>query len=262
MKTKKRAARFGAMGGKAILVTGGGQGIGKAIVRRFLESGADVFFVDLDEDAGLETLKEFSASGRMRFAAADVSNEEHVRSAVAKAVGEFGGLDVLVNNAATGCAHVPPTDLTLNNWNRVLAVNLTGPFLCAKHAAPYLRKRHGLVVNIASTRALMSEVNTEAYSASKGGLVALTHALAVSLGPGIRVNCISPGWIETAEWKVRAKRRKPVHSEADRLQHPCGRVGKPDDIAAMVLHLATDGGFITGANFLIDGGMTHKMIYV
>jgi NAD(P)-dependent dehydrogenase (short-subunit alcohol dehydrogenase family) len=261
MKMEKTAGSP-AMRGKVVLVTGGGQGIGKAIVRRFLRVGAAVFFIDRDKDAGRETQKEYAALGRLGYAAADVSDEAQVRSTVAKAVRVFGGLDVLVNNAATGCAHVPPTELALEDWNRVLAVNLTGPFLCAKHAAPHLRKRHGLIVNIASTRAMMSEANTVAYSASKGGLVALTHSLAISLGPDIRVNCVSPGWIETGDWKKKAKRRKPVHSEADRLQHPCGRVGEPDDIASMVLHLATDGGFITGADFTIDGGMTRRMIYV
>ena len=109
-------------------------------------------------------------------------------------------------------------------------------------------------MNIASTRAGQSEANTEAYSASKGGIVALTHAMAISLGPDIRVNCISPGWIETDP--------EAVHSETDEAQHPCGRVGTPDDIAAMVAYLLSDrAGFISGQDFVIDGGMTKKMIY-
>jgi NAD(P)-dependent dehydrogenase (short-subunit alcohol dehydrogenase family) len=250
------------MRGRAALVTGGAQGIGKAIVRRFLLEGAAVAFIDSDAAAGRETVEEYAGLGRLRFVRGDVAVEAAVRGAVARTAAWFGRLDVLVNNAGIGTRHVPPTELALRDWNRVLAVNLTGTLLCAKHAAPHLVKHRGLIVNIASTRALMSEANTEAYSASKGGIVALTHALAVSLGPGIRVNCISPGWIETADRKKKARRGEPVHSDADRLQHPCGRVGVPDDIAAMVLHLATDGGFITGANFVVDGGMTHKMIYV
>ena len=246
---------------RVAFITGGGQGIGKAAARRFLQAGADVAIADTDEDAGRETEAEYAPLGRIVYLRADVADESQVQAAIAAAVDRLGGLDILVNNAAIGRAS-PPETLPLADWNRVLAVNLTGPFLCARHAAPHLRKRNGLIVNIASTRALMSEMDTEAYSASKGGVVALTHALAVSLGPGIRVNCISPGWIETGDWQKTSKRRTPSHSEADRSQHPCGRVGTPDDVAAMILHLATDGGFITGANLVVDGGMTRKMIYV
>jgi NAD(P)-dependent dehydrogenase (short-subunit alcohol dehydrogenase family) len=250
------------MKGKVCLVTGGAQGIGKATVRQFLLAGAKVCFLDCDRRAGRETLKEYGQTGRLAFVPGDVSVEANVRHAVARAVTLFGGLDVLVNNVGIGCGRVPPTELTMEAWNRVLGANLTGTFLCAKHAAPHLRKRRGLIVNIASTRALMSEPDSEAYAASKGGVVALTHALAVSLAPDVRVNCISPGWIETGEWQAKARRRASKHSDADRLQHPCGRVGIPDDIAAMVLHLSMHGGFITGVNLVIDGGMTHKMIYV
>ena len=155
------------------------------------------------------------------------------------------------------------TELSLADWNRVIGVNLTGPFLCAKHLTPLLRARKGAIVNIASTRAFMSEPNTEAYSASKGGIAALTHALAASLGPDIRVNSISPGWIETESWRKSATRRTPTLTDADHAQHPAGRVGQPDDIAAMVEFLAFgESGFMTGANVMIDGGMTRKMIYV
>ncbi len=122
----------------------------------------------------------------------------------------------------------------------------------AKHAAPFLRKTNGAVVNVASTRAIQSERDSEAYAASKGGVVALTHALAVSLGPDVRVNCISPGWVET--------RKDAVHSEADLLQHPAGRVGVPQDIAELADYLIS-AGFVTGQNFTADGGMTKKMIY-
>jgi NAD(P)-dependent dehydrogenase (short-subunit alcohol dehydrogenase family) len=122
----------------------------------------------------------------------------------------------------------------------------------AKHCAPHLRRARGAIVNIASTRALQSEPNTEAYSASKGGLIALTHALAMSLGPRVRVNCVSPGWI--AHQPVRRK---------DHAQHPVGRVGHDEDVAGMVAYLLSDtAGFVTAQNFVVDGGMTRKMIYV
>jgi NAD(P)-dependent dehydrogenase (short-subunit alcohol dehydrogenase family) len=146
--------------------------------------------------------------------------------------------------------------LTLAEWHRVIDTNLTAAFLLARLAEKPLRRAHGSIVVIASTRAIMSEPNTESYSASKGGLVALTHALAISLGPDVRVNCVSPGWIETKDYG--ALRRK------DHIQHPVGRVGKPQDIAEIVGWLldAKRSGFVTGANFVVDGGMTRKMIYV
>jgi hypothetical protein len=150
----------------------------------------------------------------------------------------------------------PLRRLTLEEWRRVIDTNLTAAFLLARAAEKPLRKTHGAMVLIASTRATMSEPNTESYSASKGGLVALTHALAISLAPDVRVNCVSPGWIETKDY--RALRRK------DHAQHPAGRVGKPQDIAEIVGWLL-DGkrsGFVTGDNIVVDGGMTRKMIYV
>jgi NAD(P)-dependent dehydrogenase (short-subunit alcohol dehydrogenase family) len=173
----------------------------------------------------------------------------------------FKGLGALINNA--GISRFKSLEgTTLADWQAVIGTNLTGAFLCSKYAAPHLRERGGAIVNIASTRALMSEADTEAYAASKGGIVALTHALAVSLGPAVRVNCISPGWIETGEWEKKSARRAPRHSERDRLQHPAGRVGVPEDIAALVDYLISpEAGFITGANFVVDGGMTRKMIY-
>jgi NAD(P)-dependent dehydrogenase (short-subunit alcohol dehydrogenase family) len=244
---------------RVALITGGGQGIGRAIAQRLIDNDWRVALAEIDEEAGCEAKEELGE--RTFFIQTDVGKEDDVIQCVAKLVDKFGRLDGLVNNAAIG-AGKPIEDLSLAEWNRVIAVNLTGAFLCAREAVSHLRKTNGAIVNIASTRALQSEANTEAYSASKGGLVALTHALAVSLGPQVRVNCISPGWIETAEWKKRALRSKPDHTPQDLAQHPCGRVGTPEDIAAMVQFLLSDeSGFITGANFTIDGGMTRKMIY-
>lgn len=247
---------------KVALVTGGGQGIGKAIVKRFLEEGAGVVVADVDEEAGRETEQELSGIGPLVFVPADVAVEKDVEHAVAQAAARFGRLDILVNNAGI-FSSAPLERLSLDAWNRIIAVNLTGAFLCARHAAPLLRKRGGAVVNIASTRALMSEPHTEAYAASKGGVVALTHALAVSLGPDIRANCISPGWIEVSEWKKRSARHAPSLREADHRQHPAGRVGTPEDIAALALYLASEeASFITGAHVVADGGMTRKMLYI
>jgi NAD(P)-dependent dehydrogenase (short-subunit alcohol dehydrogenase family) len=226
---------------KVALVTGGAQGIGRGIARALSGLGWQVAVADLRR------------SSDFFFVRTDVSREAAARACVRAVAKHFGRLDALVNNAGIADPHSGPLEkLDLREWNRRLGTNLTGPFLMAKHAAPHLRRARGAVVNIASTRALQSEPGSEAYAAAKGGLVAFSHALAMSLGPEVRVNCVSPGWIAH-----QAARRK------DHAQHPVGRVGRDEDIAALVAYLLSDGaGFVTGQNFVIDGGMTKKMIYV
>src|SRR4051812_40987190 len=190
-----------ALAGKVALVTGGGQGIGQAIARRMLQEGAAGVIAELDEEAGRATQAEYSSLGRISVVRTDVSDETSARNAVAKTLEWFSRLDVLVNNAGIANAHGTQLEgLSFAEWNRVIGTNLGGVFLMSKYAASALRQRHGCIVNIASTRALQSEANTEAYSAAKGGVVALTHALAVSLGPDVRVNCVSPGWIDVSAW--------------------------------------------------------------
>ena len=191
------------------------------------------------------------------FVPCDVSSEPSVEACVQAVAGRLGRLDALVNNAGiTGAASAPLEQLPLAEWNRRIGVNLTGAFLAAKHCAAELRKRRGAIVNVASTRALQSEPNTEAYSASKGGLVALTHALAMSLAPEVRVNCVSPGWIDVR------RRAQPLRAE-DHAQHPVGRVGEPRDVAEMIAFLLSPAAaFVTAQNFVVDGGMTRKMIYL
>jgi NAD(P)-dependent dehydrogenase (short-subunit alcohol dehydrogenase family) len=234
---------------QCVIVTGGARGIGAATARLLAERGHAVVVADRDAAAGRRT----AAGLGVHFLQCDVASEASVRRCVRATLRRFGRLDGLVNNAGLADPADPPVDkLPLAAWNRRLAVNLTGAFLMAKHCVPQLRKRNGAIVNIASTRALQSESGTEAYAASKGGLVALTHALAISLGPRIRVNCISPGWIA----------HRPV-SMRDNAQHPVGRVGRGEDVAELVAYLLSDAsGFVTGQNFVIDGGMTKKMIYV
>lgn len=249
---------------KTIVVTGGAQGIGRSIVTLLLDRKANVVIADCDVEAGEELAAALNLPVRTLFHPTDVASEAEVCSCIAAAIARFGRLDGLVNNA--GIAHpgrTPVTELSLDAWERMLRVNLTGGFLMSKHAAPHLERHNGAIVNIASTRALQSEPHTEAYSASKGGLVALTHALAISFAHRIRVNVVLPGWIDVSGLQKASARHPDELRPADHFQHPVGRVGAPDDVAAMVAYLLSgEAGFITGQSFVVDGGMTRKMIYV
>lgn len=247
-----------------VLITGGAQGIGRGIAEAVLAQGGRVAIGDLDADAGAACLKEWQAGDRALFRKVDVAREAGVRRYIDAALKHFGRIDGLVNNAGIADPHTGPLHaLSWNEWNRRVNASLGGAFLCSKHALPALRGGDtGAIVNIASTRALQSEPDSEAYAAAKGGLLAFTHALAISAGPQVRVNCISPGWIATDAWRKPTARRKPKLSAADHAQHPVGRVGTPEDIAGLAAYLLSPlAGFITGQNFVVDGGMTRKMIY-
>jgi NAD(P)-dependent dehydrogenase (short-subunit alcohol dehydrogenase family) len=232
---------------KTAFVTGGGAGIGRAIAARFAHAGYRVAIADIDHAATGNELG-------VRFDALDVADEAAVVRVVAEVAAWGGRLDVVINNAGIADpARKPIDELPVAEWRRVLDVNLTGMFLVARAAAPHLRASKGCIINITSTRAEMSEPNTFAYSASKGGVNALTHSLAISLAPDVRVNAIAPGWIDTGHSPLR---------DIDHAFHPVGRVGTPDDIAALALFLASDeAGFITGEVVTADGGVTRKMIY-
>lgn len=248
---------------KLVAVTGGAQGIGRAVSLHFAAAGYAVSIADPDATAGREAARMIEGmGGEALFMRTDVGVPAQVDRWVARTVSKLGVPDALVNNAGIG-RRAPFLELKAGDFDRVIAVNLRGTFLCSQGFARHMARRGaGAIVNIASTRAFMSEPGTEAYTASKGGIVALTHATAMSLGPlGIRVNSVSPGWIETRDWQLSRRARKPVHSKRDRLQHPVGRVGRPEDIAAACFYLVEQAGFMTGQNLTLDGGMTVKMIY-
>ncbi len=249
--------------GKVVLVTGGAQGIGKGIAQAILEAGGSVLIGDVDAEAGKACIDAWDAGDRAAFVVLDVSKEVSVKRFVDTALRRFGRIDGLVNNAGIADAHTGPVEqLAWSEWKRRIDTNLGGVFLCSKHALPALKKSNGAIVNIASSRAHQSEPDTEAYAASKGGIVALTHALAISAGP-VRVNAINPGWIVVDDWKKPSARRKPKLSAADHAQHPVGRAGVPPDIGALaVFLLSSQAGFITGENFTVDGGVARRMRYV
>ena len=234
---------------RSVIVTGAAQGIGAAIARRLAREGWTVACADLEGEALTALATEIEGIA----VACDVGSESDVERLIAVTRARCGRVSAVVSNAGIS-RFAPLVEMTLETWNRVLATNLTATFLLAKAAAADLKQARGSIVTIASTRAHMSEPDTLAYSATKGGLVALTHALAMTLAPEVRVNCISPGWIDTGK----SGPLKP----SDHAQHPVGRVGRPEDVAAAVSYLLSeDAGFMTGAEMIVDGGMTRKMIY-
>lgn len=223
------------------LVSGAAHGIGAGIASHLRREGWRVVTADLNPgEAGT------------RHVIADVAEEAAVAALLQGVEQQEGRLDALVCNAGI-MVRKPLAELSLAEWNKVLGTNLTSAFLLARAAQPLLKAARGSIVTIASTRAHMSEPGTESYSASKGGILALTHALAISLGPEIRANCVSPGWIDVSGEELRPE---------DHAQHPAGRVGRVEDIAALVAWLVgPQAGFVTGGEFIADGGMTRKMIY-
>ena len=243
---------------KVVVITGAAKGIGRGVAAAYSKAGAKVVMADVESEAGEQTVSEISKQGgEALYVKTDVRSESDIIHLVEAAIQTFGRIDILINNAGKG-VFKSPYDLTIEEWDDVLNTNLRSVFLCSREAAKYMRKNPtgGAIVNIASTRALMSEPNSESYGASKGGIVAITHALAASFSQDrITVNAISPGWIHNGD--------EAELSHADHEQHLSKRVGKPSDIAKACLYLTNPANdFVTGINLVVDGGMTKKMIYV
>lgn len=245
------------MNKRVVVVTGGGNGIGKAIAKAYAADAATVVILEKNEQTGKTVEDDINKNyGQAMFIKTDVRSASDIRYAVKTIMNMFGRIDVLINNAGVS-RFKSLFDLSIEEWDDVININLRGQFLCAREVAHYMKNqsRGGAIVNIASTRAFMSERHSEAYAASKGGIIALTHALAASLSSSfITVNAISPGWIETGDYNKL--------TPSDHEQHLSRRVGKPEDIARVCLFLTDPkNNFMTGENIIVDGGMTKKMIY-
>lgn len=220
---------------KVVVVTGGAHGIGKCICEEFEKAGARVCIIDLLDNP---------------YFKGDLAEKETLERFAKKVIADYGHVDYLINNAAPKSGGI--SKCTYEDFCYALEVGVTAPFYLSKLFMPYFAEG-GSIVNISSSRDRMSQPQTESYTAAKGGIHALTHALAVSLAGKVRVNSVSPGWIDT---------NYKVYDGPDAVQQPAGRVGNPLDIANMVLYLCSDkAGFITGENICIDGGMTRQMIY-
>ncbi|MER2061040.1 MAG: glucose 1-dehydrogenase [Niallia sp.] len=241
---------------KVVIVTGASNGIGRAIATAYLQEGANVVLADIDESQGYQLLEQLDLKEKALFIKTDVRNEAEIIEMVQTTKAKFGKIDILINNVGKGIFK-SFFDLSIDEWDDVLNTNLRSVFLCSREVAKIMReqKNGGSIINMSSSRAYMSEPNTESYSASKGGIMAITHALANSLADArITVNSISPGWIETKDYENLR--------EIDHEQHLSKRVGKPEDIARACLFLTNpQNNFITGTNLMVDGGMTVKMIY-
>ena len=242
---------------KVVIVTGGAKGIGRGIVSAYAQKGAKVLIADVDEVEGKQTELVLRQSDKdVLYIKTDVRNESDIMNLMVKAKETYGRVDILINNAGKGLFK-SLYDVTVEEWDDIIQTNLRSVFLCSREAAKYMRENEegGAIVNMASTRAIMSEPNSEGYAATKGGIVAITHALASSLSEEkITVNAISPGWIHTGDYSQL--------TAIDHQQHLSQRVGKPDDIARACLYLtAKENDFVTGINLIVDGGMTRKMIY-
>ncbi len=244
---------------KVCVITGGALGIGRCLTQEFAQKGAAVAFVDADRQAGEENLAAIRAlGGNGLFFHGDIAEEDVLRRFADVVIARYGKIDYLVNNACLTKRGIL-SSCGYEDFNYVLRVGVSAPYFLTQLFLPYFNPG-GSIVNISSTRAFMSQADTESYSAAKGGITALTHALSVSLAGKVRVNAVAPGWIDTGAYY--SAEYVPHYTSADTAQHPAGRVGEPHDIVRVVQFLCSeDSGFITGETITVDGGMTKLMIY-
>lgn len=249
---------MGKLDGKVAVITGAASGIGRATALLFAKEGAKLILADVDEEKGQQVAEEINRSGgTAKFLRTDVSNPEDVQRMIGAAVDSYGQLNVLYNNAGIEGDQAPTADCTLENFDRVIAVNLKGVFLGMKYGIPaILKSGGGSVINTASTAGLAGFPTLPAYCASKGGVIQLTKTAALEYGRlGVRVNCICPGGI----WTPLVERFGRSREEAEKLAeqyHALGRFGNPEEVASLALFLASDdSSFCTGAAYLVDGGM-------
>ena len=254
-KSKRQSSKKSGLE-KRVFITGGASGIGKAIVKAFSNAGYRVAFCDIDshnaEITALET--------KSKYFVVDVCKADELEACMDYMFSEWGDIDIVINNVGVG-NFKPITECTVDDFDEVISTNLRPVFITSRKLAIHrkdklIKNKFGRIINLCSTRYLMSEAGTEGYSASKGGIYSLTHSLAISLSEyNITVNSISPGWIENYNYDTL--------KEEEHLQHPSRRVGKPEDIARMALFICDEeNDFINGENITIDGGMTKKMIYI
>ena len=234
---------------KIVVVTGGSNGIGKNIVESFISEGSKVYFIDIDKERAEKITSKYR---NVIYYSGDIADENTLKEFVNTVLSKHNKIDYLINNACITKKGIL-SNCSYDDFNYVLKVGVTAPYMLSKLFMNNFNEG-GAIVNISSTRAYMSQEDTESYTAAKGGITALTHALSISLAGKVRVNSISPGWIETEE--------NVKHSTEDMLQHPVKRVGKVSDISKMVMFLCSDkASFITGQDITVDGGMTKLMIY-
>lgn len=244
---------------KICVITGGALGIGRCLVQEFAKSGCKVAFIDINDKEGNYVLNLLEKDGYdALFYHGDLANEQVLKEFASKVIERYGKIDYLINNACVNKKGLL-SECSLDDFNYVLKVGVSAPYFLTLLFKPYFNQ-DGAIVNISSTRAYMSQADTESYTAAKGGISALTHSLAASLAHKVRVNAINPGWIDTGQYYD--SEYSPEYTSEDLLQHFSGKVGKPEDIARLAMFLChKDSEFINGESITVDGGMSKKMIY-
>lgn len=244
---------------RVCIITGGALGIGRCLTREFAKSGAKVIFIDNNKQAGEDNLKYIKDNGgKAEFFFGDIAEEKTLYDFCDMVLKKYTHIDYLINNACISKKGII-SKCTYEDFNYVLKIGVTAPFMLAQLFMNNFNK-NGVIINISSTRANMSQADTESYTAAKGAISALTHGLSVSLSNKVRVNSISPGWIDTGAYYD--ENYIPSYTEGDIRQHPSGRVGNPMDIARAAMFLCNEeNSFINGENINVDGGMSKLMIY-